>query len=124
MSDAKHDILIKLIALGMGIGALIWTAEGLESGGAFAKTGTVAAGIFAICTAVGFARTRGWAFLVVSIGLLVGFLTTFVSWVVSFDTGEGTMVKLLKLLTVIVLIAYLGRYDIERRFRPHLELEH
>jgi hypothetical protein len=122
VSDSTHNAILKLLALLLGLRGLVYLIEGLDRGGAFAKIWAVVFGIFVIWTAVGFWRRRGWAFLVVSVGLLLSFLTGVVTFIMAVDRGEGVRGHAVALLATIVLIGYLGRWPMERRFRPHLDV--
>jgi len=124
VSESIHNAILKLLAMLLGIFGLIHLAEGLDAGGAFAKIWAIVSGLFVIWTAVGFWRRRGWAFLVVSVGLLASFLIGVVRFLIAIDRGEGVGTKALILVTTVVLIGYLGRWSMERRFRPHLDASH
>jgi hypothetical protein len=121
LSDSVHNAILRLLALLLALWGLVQLVQGLDAGGAFGKMGGVLWGIFVIWTAVGFWRRRGWAFLVVSVGLLVSFLTGLIGLIRAIDAGEGAKAKAIALLATIVLIGYLGRWPMERRFRPHLD---
>jgi hypothetical protein len=121
VSEKTQDVLLKLLACALGLWGLVYLVEGLDASGVFAKLWALVAGIFVMATAVGFWKRRGWAFLMVSVGLLVGFLLSFVRLLLAFDTGEGLGGPFLRFLVILALIAYLGRWSIERRFRPHLD---
>jgi len=126
MPDKVHDVLLKLIAILVGIGALYVFVTGIGDGGVFGKVFVLFGALFLLATALGFARYRGWAFLVVSAGLLIGWMTAFVKMIVGFDRGgwDAGRGYLLTLVGIILLIAYLGRWKMERRFRPHLDTDH
>ena len=121
MSNKTHNALLKILALLIGLFGLARVFGGLAADGVFAKLLGVVFGIFVMITAAGFWKRQGWAFLVISVGLLIGFMTHFIQFVVSFDTGVGTGTRAFWLLVNIALIAYLGRWSMERRFRPHLD---
>jgi hypothetical protein len=126
MSDRAHDVFLKLIAVLIAVGAVVHLATNVAAGGLLRGVWTVFVTFVLLATARGFARYRGWAFLLVSVLLLAGWLSAFVRMVVAFDRGgfaEGRP-HLLCLLGIIVLIGYLGRWGMERRFRPHLEAGH
>jgi hypothetical protein len=124
VSESIHNAILKLLALLLGLWGLVCLIEGLDRGGAFGKIWAVAVGLFVIWTAVGFWRRRGWAFLVVSVGLLLSFLSGVVTLIIAVDRGEGVRARAVALALTIVLIGYLGRWSIERRFRPHLDARH
>ena len=142
-----HDLLVKVIGLGIFIAGLTFLAGGLsgesheaaapieitastpaaaepqedDSGpGAFQKAFVVAAGLLILASAAGFVMYKGWAFILVSIGLLVGFLVTFIRFLLAFDHPDQPIVTAaLPLLACIALIAFLGRWSVERHFRPN-----
>lgn len=124
MSDSQHDFLIKLLAIALFIWGLVWTADGLKGDGAFWKAFVVIRGLVVLATAIGFARYRGWAFLLVSVGLLYAFLAALIQFILTFDTGGDKMGAFWKVALVIALIGYLGNWNMERRFRPHLDDHH
>ena len=66
---------------------------------------------------------KGAAFMIFSILLLVRWLIAFVATIVAFEAGgsEAGMPQLITLLVIMAMIAYFGRWSMERRFRPHLE---
>ena len=121
MSESLHNAVLKLLAILLGLWGLVQLIEGLDRGGAFSKIGAVIWGILVIVTAVGFFRMRGWAFLLVSVGLLASFFITLIHLILAMDRGEGAKGKAFWFVLTIALIGYLGRWGMERRFRPHLE---
>ena len=123
VSERVHHSILNLISIGIGIYALTLLNEALSGdGGSFATLSWLLVGIFALAVAFGFKKRRGWAFLAVSVALLFGWVTQLVRVIVVYDAGE--MGKghgiLLSFLLINVMIAYLGRWSMERRFRPHL----
>lgn len=126
MKDSTNDFLIKVIAAVIGLWTLAGMADRLAGdGGVFYKAFVLLGGLFFLLTAVQFAFYKGWAFLVVSVGLLVGFLATLVGFITAIDRGDGTALgEVRTLVAIVVLIGYLGRWSMERRFRPELEIEH
>ena len=123
MSDAAQNALLKLFAFLLGIFGLVSMVSGLDADGAFAKLWGVVLGGFIIVTAIGFWMMQGWAFLTVSVGLLLSFLTGVVQLLIAVDRGEGVSSRAMCLGVTILLIAYLGRWSMERKFRPHLDVD-
>jgi hypothetical protein len=123
VSDSTHNAILKVLALLLGLQGFIWFLHGLDATGFFTKLLEVVFGVVVVVTAVGFWRRRGWAFILVSVGLLASLMAALVRLIVSFDTGEHTGSRLLRFLLVVALIAYLGRWGTERRFRPHLDTD-
>jgi hypothetical protein len=121
LSDSFHNAALKLLAILLGLWGLVQLIEGLDRAGAFGKITAVIWGILVIVAAIGFFRMRGWAFLLVSVGLLASFFVTLVEFLMAMDRGEGAKGKALCFVLTIVLIGYIGRWSMERRFRPHLE---
>lgn len=121
MSDSIHNVIVKLLAILLGLWGLVQLIEGLDRAGAFPKIGAIVWGGLVIATAVGFFRMRGWAFLLVSVGLLAAFFVNLVTFITAIDRGEGVKGRGFWFVATIVLIGYLGRWGMERRFRPHLE---
>ncbi|NJN14788.1 MAG: hypothetical protein HC813_04070 [Planctomycetes bacterium] len=121
-----QDLLLKGVAILIGVGSISLLIWGLGEGAGAGRALFGMMGFFvALATAVGFWRLRGWAFLLASVGLLVGYLTTFVQMILAFNRQDAAGGKALleAHLVVIFLIGFLGRWSIERRFRPHLETE-
>jgi hypothetical protein len=121
VSDSFHNAAVKLLAILLGLWGLIQLIDGLDRAGAFGKITAVAWGILVVVTAIGFFRMRGWAFLLVSVGLLGSFFVTLIDFLIAMDRGEGAKGKAFCFVLTIALIGYLGRWSMERRFRPHLE---
>ncbi|MCK6458796.1 MAG: hypothetical protein L6Q95_02745 [Planctomycetes bacterium] len=121
MSDSIHNAVLKLLAILLGLWGLVQLIEGLDRAGALGKVSAVIWGILVVVTAIGFFRMRGWAFLLVSVGLLGSFFVTLVDLLMAIDRGEGARGKAFCFVATIALIGYLGRWSMERRFRPHLE---
>ncbi len=121
MNDSFHNAAIKLLAILLGLFGLVQLIEGLDRAGALGKITAVVWGILVVVTAIGFFRMRGWAFLLVSVGLLGSFFITLVDLLMALDRGEGARGKAFCFVLTIALIGYLGRWSMERRFRPHLE---
>ncbi|MHC4972417.1 MAG: hypothetical protein ACYTG3_08795 [Planctomycetota bacterium] len=121
MSDKTHNAILKTLAVLIGLDGFIFMVAGLGDAGVFYTLFQLAFGAFWICVAVGFWRYRGWAFLSVSVALLVSFMVFWIRLLIAVDRGEGIGTTALTLVVVIALIAYLGRYRMERRFRPHLD---
>ena len=89
MKDTTHDILIKVIAVVLAIWTLAGMADRLAGdGGVFYKAFVLLGGAFFLLTAIGFALYKGWAFLVVSVGLLIGFLAEMVGFILAVDPGR------------------------------------
>jgi hypothetical protein len=121
LSDSVHNALLKLLAILLGLWGLVQLIEGLDRAGAFWKIGAVVWGMLVIVTAVGFFRMRGWAFLLVSVGLLGAFFLNLIRLLLAIDRHEGAKDRAFWFVATIVLIGYLGRWSMERRFRPHLD---
>ncbi|HEX5137967.1 MAG TPA: hypothetical protein VFY93_13410 [Planctomycetota bacterium] len=121
MSDSFHNALIKLLAILLGLWGFVRMIDGLDHAGAFGKITAVIWGILVVITAIGFFRMRGWAFLLVSVGLLGSFFVTLIGLLMAIDHGHDVKAHALCFLSTIALIGYLGRWSMERRFRPHLE---
>lgn len=122
MKDRVHNFLLSLIGVGIGLYALT-TLGGAFFGDAtgFAKLTGVLYGLFTAVVALGFLKRRGWAFLVVSVGLLGGWLYEMVMGIVVYSNDQSPMVHVVCFTLITVLIGYLGRWPMERRFRPHLD---
>ena len=122
MSDKTHDVILKVLAVLIGLDGLVFMVGHLGDAGVFYTLFQLAFGAFWICVAVGFWRRRGWAFLSVSVALLVLFMVNWIRLLIAvFDRGTGIAAATFWLVVVIALIGYLGRYRMERRFRPHLD---
>ncbi len=121
-----HDVVLKGIALLIALLCIPVLGWGLGGG---AGVGRAFCGLLAtfvlLATAVGFARFRGWAFVLASVGLLFGWFVSFIRMITSFNAGDASAGKfwLAAWVGVMVLIGYLGRWKMERRFRPNLEAE-
>ena len=124
MSDKTHDVILKILAVLIGLDGFIFMVGGLGDAGVFYTLFQLAFGAFWIGVAVAFWKYRGWAFLVVSVTLLVAFLVYWIRLLVAFDNGTGIGQAAAALVITIALIGYLGRYRMERRFRPHLDAGH
>jgi len=121
LSDSIHNAILKVLALLLGLWGLVELIEGLDRPGPFGKIGGLLWGALVILAAVGFFRMRGWAFLLVSVGLLGSFFTNLIALLIAIDRGEGARGRAFWFVATIVLIGYLGRWSMERRFRPHLD---
>lgn len=121
MSDSIHNAIVKVLGILLALWGLVHMLDGIDHGGAFSKMGSVLWGILVIATAIGFFRMRGWAFLLVSVGLLGSFFANLVRFIEAVDRGEGVKDRAFWFVVTIVLIGYLGRWSMERRFRPHLD---
>lgn len=121
MSDSIHNAIVKLLAILLGLWGLVQMIEGLDRAGPFSKIGAVIWGGLVIVAAAGLFRMRGWAFLLVSVGLLAAFFVNLITFITAIDSGEGVRGRAFWFAATIVLIGYLGRWGMERRFRPHLE---
>ncbi|MHC4960025.1 MAG: hypothetical protein ACYTGN_16825 [Planctomycetota bacterium] len=119
------DAINKLIAALLIIFSLLFLLSGAgDEAGAFGTLWHWALGVFLVATGVGFWRYRGWAFLVVSVLLLAGWVFKFVNILIAADRGTPVMPWVMALLANMALIAWLGRWAMEKRFRPHLDVEH
>jgi hypothetical protein len=116
-----HNAIAKTLGVLIGLWGLVQLIEGLDRPGFWAKLFWIVWGVLVVVTAVGFFRMRGWAFLCVSVGLLGNFFVTLVTLLVAIDRREGVKEKAFWFVVAIALIGYLGRWSIERRFRPHLD---
>ena len=124
MSERAHNAFLNLISLGIGIYGLVLLGGAFGGdGGAFATLWGLLLAVLALLVAFGFKRRRGWAFLAVSTWLLFAWLVQLVRVIVVYDAGEvskGNAI-LISFVVINLTIAYLGRWSMERRFRPHLE---
>lgn len=123
MSDAVHNTLLKVLAFLLAVFGLIYLVTGLDGDGVFAKLWALVFGGFIIVTAIGFWMMQGWAFLTVSVGLLLSFLSGIVLLLIAVDQGDGIQGRAISLVVTMVLIGYLGRWKMERKFRPHLDAQ-
>jgi hypothetical protein len=121
VSESTHNAIVKLLAILLCFWGLSQLLNGLDHGGAFARIGMVLWGALVFVTGIGFFRMRGWAFLLVSVGLLGSFFVNLIGFILAVDQGAGVKGHLFHFILTLVLIAYLGRWSMERRFRPHLE---
>lgn len=121
MRDSIHNAILKVLAILLGLKGAADLIQGLDRPHAFSKMGAVLWGVLVITAAVGFFRMRGWAFLLVSVGLLGSFFVTLVGLIRAVDAGQGVKGHALCFVITIALIGYIGRWSIERRFRPHLD---
>jgi len=128
--NAVTDLLVKAVALLVFFLAFApVTGSGWADAGVFGKGTRVLVCLVALASAIGFFTYQGWAFLVVSAGLLLGFFYTFIHYLLSWDValkgGEDERTYWLLLwLGVIALIGFVGRWSTERHFRPHLDVDH
>ena len=122
MSDRVHNFLLTLIGVGTGLYALTLLG-GAFSGdaGGFAKLWSFLYALFVGAVAVGFIKRQGWAFLVFSVGLLGAWLYEMVLGIVAYCDEQPYAGHAFCFVLVTVLIGYLGRWSMERRFRPHLD---
>ena len=117
------DALTKLLALLWGLGGVVY----FFSTGDSDALGTLwhwAFGVFNVLAAVGFWKYQGWAFLYFSVSLLFGWMASFILIVLAADSGQSLGFPIFRLLFTMVLIAIFGRWNVERKFRPHLDIEH
>lgn len=117
-----HNAIAKALGLLIGLSGLVQLIEGLDRPGFWAKLFWIVWGALVIAAGIGFFRMRGWAFLMVSVGLLGNFFVSLVQMLMAIDRGEGVKGKAIWFLATLVLIGYLGRWSMERRFRPHLDV--
>ena len=121
VDDRKHNLFLTLIALGLGLkGLYLLQAALLDDMGGFATVGVLFLAIITLAVARGFMKRKGWAFLLVSVGLLAGWMATLILAIVEIDHGgwDAGSVYLYSFLLTNVLIGYLGRRSMEARFRP------
>jgi hypothetical protein len=121
VSDKSHDVILKILAVLIGLKGFLFMVGGLGDAGVFYTLFQLALGAFGIGVAVSFWKYRGWAFLVVSVWLLLSFMVYWIRLLIAFDRGTGIGQNAAAFVVVIALIGYLGRYRMERRFRPHLD---
>ena len=121
VSDRAHNALLDLIATGFLLYGLVLLGDVFAVSGAFATLWALIYALLILWAGVGFKKRKGGAFLFVSGWLLVMWLVQFVRAIVAFDRGESTTGLIVSFLLITFLIGYLGRWPMERRFRPHLE---
>jgi hypothetical protein len=121
VSDSFHNAAVKLLAILLGLWGFVQMIDGLDRSGAFGKITAVIWGLVVVITAIGFFRMQGWAFLLVSVGLLASFFVTLVEMLMAIDQGHNVKAHILCFASTVALIGYLGRWKMERRFRPHLD---
>lgn len=117
------DALTKLLSILWAIGGVMFFFSTGDSG----ALGTLwhwAFGLLNVLAAVGFWKYQGWAFLYFSVSLLFGWMASFILIVLAVDSGQSVAFPIFRLLFVMVLIAIFGRWNVERRFRPHLDTDH
>ena len=119
------DAVNKLLAVVLFFLGLIYLVQGAGAeAGLFSILWHWAKSLFILATAIGFFKQRGWAFLVVSVGLLAGWFVSFIRFVLAFEGDQGVAGPLALVVVIMALIAWLGRWSMERRFRPHLDVDH
>jgi hypothetical protein len=127
VSERAHNLILDLLAALLGLGGLYVLAEvllfGEESG--FGILRQLLAGVLILAVARGFKRRNGAAFLAVSVGLLIGWLVELIRAIVLIEESGFAAAKttVLSWLLITLLIGYLGRWSMERRFRPHLDVD-
>jgi len=117
-----HNFILTVIGVGIGLYSLTLLGGALfgDSAG-FAKLSQFLIAIVVAAVAFGFIKRQGWAFLMVSVGLLGGWLYAMVMAIVVYAADEPASGRVACFLLVTALIGYLGRWPMERRFRPHLD---
>lgn len=119
------NLINKLIAALLIVLGLIFLLSGAgDDAGLFGVLGHWALALLMIATGIGFWRGQGWAFLLVSIALLVEWFIFFIRILVAADKGESVTGPIVLLLLNMAVIAWLGRWSMEKRFRPHLDVDH
>ena len=116
-----HNAIAKTLGILLGLWGLVVLVNGLDSQGFWAKLFSIVFGAFVVATAYGFFRMRGWAFLCVSVGLLGNFFISLVRLLMAIDRHEAVKENTFWFVATIVLIGYLGRWSVERHYRPHLD---
>ena len=119
-----QDAIVKITSVVVAIDGLINLVHAFSG-----EPGWIAArwfaiiGLLQIAAGIGLMFWRGWAFMTFSILLLVRWLVTFISTIVAFESGgsEAGKPQLITLLVIMAMIAYFGRWSMERRFRSHLD---
>jgi len=127
VSRAAQDIVVKIVTALVVVVAVMGLGDRLDAKpGVFGTLWAVAVFLFLLVTAIGFWRYQGWAFVVVSLGLLWGWVTNFIAMVAAFADGHGDVGRphLFELAGITLIIALIGRWSMERRFRPHLDIDH
>ena len=122
MNDRVHNFLLTLIGVGTGLYSLTLLGGAFSADvGGFAKLWSFLFALFVGAVAVGFIKRQGWAFLVFSVGLLGAWLYEMVLAIVAFSDEQPYATHAFCFLLTTFLIGYLGRWSMERRFRPHLD---
>ena len=113
------DVVTKLTAVALCAVAFFVFVAVFDAAGLFGVIWCIGLSVFLACTGVGLWRYRGWAFLAWSVMLLLGFFWT----LVDID-GEGAwLVSAGIFVLTVALIGYFGRWAVEKRFRPHLDVD-
>lgn len=123
MSDRKHNFFLNIIAVGLGLdGLFLLQAALLDDLPGFAMVLYLFFSIITLAIARGFWKRKGWAFLLVSVQLLMSWMGGLIMTIVQMDHGGwgDASIYAYGFLGTNVLIAYLGRRSMEERFRPHL----
>ena len=76
--------------------------------------------LFSVLTAFALMKLRAWAWFVVTIGYLVSTFVHLVLVILSLAEGRSLLGPLFYTVFAGFSLWYLGRYAMERRFRPHL----
>jgi len=121
-----QNFFLKAIALLIAVQAFGTLVDAFEDGVHVLRVfRNLVLAFVSFATAVGFARFRGWAFLLVSVWLLWSWFGSFVGMIVAFNAGYSGLGKrlLVNLVLTMVFIGYIGRWKVERLFRPHLETD-
>ena len=116
--------IVKLTGLVVAIDGLLNLIHAFQTElGWIAMLWFLVIGLLQIPAGLGLMAWKGAAFMIFSVLLLVRWLVAFVATIVAFEAGgsEAGMPQLITLLVIIAMIAYFGRWSMERRFRPHLE---
>ena len=121
-----HDLIIKVVGVLCAIGGLVRLYD------VFAGDDLLLMRVIWFCVSllligsgIGLVRYRGWAYLVFSALLLLSWIPVFMMMIIGFstgDTGAGSAMAV-QLVLIMAAIAYFGRWSMERRFRPHLDVD-
>ncbi|MGH7162393.1 MAG: hypothetical protein ACREID_02830 [Planctomycetota bacterium] len=126
MSDKAHSFLVRLLALAVGVFGLVHLVNGLEGGSGLRVLWVLAVGVLWLATALGLYRFRGWAWLVATLAMLGGCVLNFIRMIAAIDAGRSgdAWSHAWTVVSLALVLAYLGRESMERRFRPHIAAEH
>ncbi len=125
MSSLNNTLVVVIGVVVVVLGLLRISDMFAMDANVFYKAFILLYALVTIATGVGFIMKQGWAYTLLSVGVLCGFMVLSIQFVLAFDSPNKSILgAAVPLVLSMCVIAYLSNWNNERHFRPQTADHH